>query len=161
MIFVTVGTQKFAFNRLLKMVDDCVIKKNISEKVICQSGYSTYKPKAITTISFLKVKQYNKYIEDASVIITHAGVGTILKAKEYNKPIIVVPRLKKYNEHVDDHQVQIADGFSKKGLVYKCNDEMDLEKLFYIIKKNKLKKYDFNNSNFIEKMNNIINNLGE
>ena len=110
MIFVTVGTQKFQLNRLLKILDD----ERQDEKIFAQIGFSTYKPKNFKYKNFLTQKEFSEYIKKASIVITHAGVGSILTAMEYGKPILVFPRLKKYGEHVDDHQLQIAETFMEK-----------------------------------------------
>lgn len=109
MIFLTLGTQKFQFNRLLKEIDLLIQDGTITDKVVAQVGFSTYKPRNYVYFKFLDRATYHKYIEQSNIVITHAGVGSILEAKKNEKPVIVVPRLKKYKEHVDNHQCEIAD----------------------------------------------------
>lgn len=158
MIFVTVGTQKFQFNRLLRTIDNLIENKDIVDKVICQSGYSTYSPKNYKTINFMSQIEYNQYIKNCNLLITHAGVGTILEAKRISKPVIVVPRLEKYNEHVDDHQRQIASGFSKKEIVLE-SDCSNLKKVIVKAQQISLKEYSFNNENFVHNLNEVLDKI--
>ena len=158
MIFVTVGTQKFQFNRLLYEIDRLISEGCISEKVICQSGYSTYRSKFYQEVPFMSKKKYEKYIQECRILINHAGVGTILSAKKLNKAVIVVPRLSKYKEHVDDHQLQIAEGFGRKKLVFVSNVDQLGDKL-KDAKKCSLLAYPFNKDNFNFKLCEILRNI--
>lgn len=120
MIFVTLGTQKFQMNRLMKAVDDLAPEMN--EEIYIQSGNSTYKPEHCTAQAFMSPEEYKNKIESCSLLITHAGVGTIITGLDAHKPVIVVPRLASMHEHVDDHQIQIAEAFSSKKCVLYCNE---------------------------------------
>ena len=102
--------------------------------------------------------EYNQNIKNCELLITHAGVGTILEAKKNNKTVIVVPRLKKYNEHVDDHQQQIAYGFSKKEIVLE-SDCSNLKSVLDKAQEIRLKEYKFNNKVFIHKLNDILDSM--
>ena len=115
MIFVTLGTQNFPFNRLLELVDDLVAEGVIKDEVFAQTGCSTYLPRNYAYVDFLKPEDYNRCITEAELIIAHAGVGTIMNCLKGRRKLIVVPRSKDYNEHVDDHQFEIAEEFAKKG----------------------------------------------
>lgn len=126
MIFVVLGTQKFQCNRLLKEIDRLVENGKLQEKVYAQRGNSDYVPKHFEFTNFLAKEEFEKKIEESSLLITHSGVGTILAAMNHHKPIIVYPRLKKYKEHVDNHQMDIAKAFSKKNLVLMCSETDDL-----------------------------------
>ena len=139
MIFVTVGTHTQSFNRLLQKVDELVEKGKIKEKVIAQIGYSTYKPKNYNYFTFTSGRKILELNKKAKIIITHAGVGSIITALQFKKPIIVVPRLKKFNEHVNDHQLQIAKAFEKEGKILACYDINELEKIIKKAKKFKPK----------------------
>jgi UDP-N-acetylglucosamine transferase subunit ALG13 len=134
MIFVTVGTHTQPFNRLLQKIDELVEKGIIKEKVIAQIGYSTYKPKNYEYFTFTSEEKILELNKKAKLIITHAGVGSIITALRFRKPVIVVPRLKKFNEHVNNHQLQIAKAFEKEGKVLTC---YDINKLENVIKKAK------------------------
>ena len=85
MIFVTTGTQKFQFNRLIKAIDNLVANGYIKEKVICQSGASDYNSKNLTLFPFMSNEQYEDCIKKCDLLITHAGVGTILEGKNIIK----------------------------------------------------------------------------
>lgn len=115
MTFVTLGTQKFPFNRLLELVDQLVGDGVIQGEVFAQVGYTSYVPKNYSCVDFVDPEAYNRYISEADLIIAHAGVGTIMNCLSKGKKLIVVPRAKAYNEHVDDHQYEIADEFAGKG----------------------------------------------
>lgn len=125
MIFLTLGTQKFQFNRLLKYIDEKKKSGEINEEVFAQIGNSDYIPTNYKFKDFLNKDEFEDYIKKADLVITHSGVGTIISAININKPIIVVPRLAKFGEHVDDHQLQIAESFSKKKLVISNGEDIN------------------------------------
>ena len=104
MIFVTVGTHEQQFNRLVKAVDDLVADGTIKEEVIIQKGFSDYEPKHCKSYKLISYKDMQKYYDEARVIITHGGPASFMAALERGKTPIVMPRLKKYGEHVNDHQ---------------------------------------------------------
>ena len=117
MIFVVLGTQKFQLNRLLKLLDEYVKLGKIKEEVIDQRGNSDFIPKNFESFEFLDKDTLDSYIKKANNVVTHSGVGSIITALKSKKPVIVFPRLKKYGEHVDDHQLDIATAFAKKNYV--------------------------------------------
>jgi UDP-N-acetylglucosamine transferase subunit ALG13 len=117
LIFITVGTQKFQFNRLLKEIDELCSTGVIQEKVIAQVGYSTYVPTHFEVYKLLRPEEMDKYVEKASLLISHGGTSSIFNGLKKKKKVIVIPRLKKYDEHVDDHQIEICDVLDKKGYV--------------------------------------------
>ncbi len=139
MIFISLGTQKFQFNRLLKYIDEKIKSQEISEEVFAQIGYSTYIPQNYEYKDFLDKKEFESIIEKSDLLITHAGVGTIIAAMKHEKPIIVVPRLSKFEEHVDNHQLQIAEAFSSKNIIISNGEK--IEDLLDNI--NKAKKFKF------------------
>lgn len=104
MIFVTVGTHEQQFNRLVKAVDDLVADGTIKEEVIIQKGYTDYEPKHCKAYKLISYKDMQKYYDEARVIIAHGGPASFMAALERGKTPIVMPRLKKYGEHVNDHQ---------------------------------------------------------
>ena len=136
MIFITLGTQKFQLNRLLQLIDEYVEQGLIEEEIIAQVGHSNYKPKHFKYYPFFDKEEFDDYIQKARIVITHSGVGSIITALNHKKPIIVYPRLKKYNEHVDNHQLDIARAFAKKGYILCCDENNQLinliEKCSYI-----------------------------
>jgi len=134
MIFVILGTQKFQMNRLVRLMDNLAGKGNLGMPVVAQIEQSDYEPVNFKFHRFLDKSEFDELIAQAELIITHCGVGSIVTAVKCRKPVIVVPRLAKYGEHVDDHQSKIASAFAKKGFVLLCNDGDDMEKLIAISK---------------------------
>ncbi len=108
MIFVTVGTHEQQFDRLIKAVDKLVEDKVITEEVIIQTGYSTYEPKYCKWSKLLPYKDVVKNVEQARIVITHGGPSSFIMPLQIGKTPIVVPRQKKYDEHVNDHQLDFA-----------------------------------------------------
>ncbi len=160
MIVVLLGTQKQPFKRIISMVEELVIKRNIKDQIIVQAGNTEYD----TDLENIKLEKflpkYKETIKKADLVITHGGVGSIMDSLEFNKKIIVVPRLSQYKEHVDDHQKEISRDFSLKGYVLECNTK---EQLFDIYE-NKLdnfkpEKYISNNKEFNKKLNDIIESI--
>lgn len=105
MIFVTVGGMR-AFERLIKEMDR--VAGELDEKVVMQIGSTDYEPKNCDYFKFMPRKDIEKLYDDARVVVSHAGGGSILTALEYNKPLVLVPRIKRYGEVFDDHQLEIA-----------------------------------------------------
>lgn len=151
-IFIVLGTQKFQFNRLLKLLDKLIEENKIKDSVFAQIGHSDYTPKHYAFTDFLDKDNFEKKIQECDVLITHSGVGTIISGVNNNKPTIVVPRLKKFNEHVDDHQCEIANAFAKKKLVLLYEENDKLEELINKSEKFKYEKYISNKN----KINSII-----
>jgi beta-1,4-N-acetylglucosaminyltransferase len=116
MIFLTVGTQ-FPFDRLVRAVDETVGLNGFEETVFAQIGDSSYQPLNFEAVSSLEKRVFDNYILKASGVISHAGMGTIAVALENRKPLLVMPRLKKYGEVVNDHQVSIAREFERLGYI--------------------------------------------
>nr|WP_242828841.1 PssE/Cps14G family polysaccharide biosynthesis glycosyltransferase [[Eubacterium] cellulosolvens] len=122
---MTLGTQKFQMNRLVQAVDRLAEQKN--ESFYIQTGNSNYRPKHCEYMKFLNSEEFQRKITECSVLITHGGVGSIVSGLHAEKPVIVVPRLAKYREHVDDHQRDIAEAFEQKHCVICCEDLEHLE----------------------------------
>ena len=125
MIFLTVGTQ-FPFDRLVKAVDDVIAQNGVKEKIFAQIGSSSYRPHNFEAVSSLGKKAFDQYICGSSAIISHAGMGTITAALENRKPLLVMPRLKKYGEVVNDHQVDICRKFEELGHMLVAYEAQDL-----------------------------------
>ena len=117
LIFVSLGTNDKSFERLLKAIDKEIQLGNIKDKVIVQSGYTKYSSNNMEIIDLMPMDKFNKCINDCDVLITHGGVGTILDGLKKGKKIIAFPRLSKYQEHVNDHQVEIIDEFYNSGFI--------------------------------------------
>lgn len=156
MIFITLGSQKFQFDRLLKAVDRLIEKGIIKDEVFAQSGYSDYKPKHFKYKAFLDREEFATITDKTDIMITHGGTGAIIGAVKKGKKVIAVPRLAKYGEHVDDHQCQLIKQFEELNVIYGCNDCNDLEKAIQNIKNMKFNSYQSNTHTIINSIEKFI-----
>ena len=149
MILIILGTQKFQCNRLLKLIDTLVNNGDIKDYVFAQIGNSSYIPQNYSYTRFMNKDDFEKKITDSELIITHSGVGSIISALTKRKPIIVFPRLKKYNEHVDNHQIEIAEAFERKNYVKVYRENDDLKQMILDVQKHKFSLYKSERENVI------------
>jgi UDP-N-acetylglucosamine transferase subunit ALG13 len=126
MIFVTIGTQA-PFDRFIEFVDEIAI--SIEEPVIAQTFKSTYIPKHIKTVDFISPDEFNLLFSEARLIISHAGMGSIISALTLGKPIIIFPRLASLEEHRSDHQIATAMRMNELEYVYVAYDKKQLKDL--------------------------------
>lgn len=158
MILVTLGTQDKKFYRLLDEIDRLIKNGKIKEKVIVQAGYSSdYKSDNMEIFDLIPMNEFNELISKCDILITHGGVGSIIDGLKNNKKVIAVPRLKKYNEHTNNHQLQIVENFKNAGYIKSLNDISQLEKIISKIYTFKPKKYTSNNENMVELIDKLIN----
>ncbi len=127
MIFVTVGNHFRGFDRLVRKMDE--IAPHLPEKVVIQRGYSKYHPKNVEHFDFVPFGAALEYIRKSRLVVSHAGIGTIIVCKEYGIPILILPRRKDYREHLNDHQLEIAEALEKREdkRLYVIYDEDRLE----------------------------------
>lgn len=124
MIFVTVGHQ-MPFDRLIRAVDEwAAIAKRTD--VFAQVGDSPIQPSHVQYQQFMTPDEFRQKMSEASVIVGHAGTGTIIAALQYRKPLLVLPRLAKLGETRNDHQIPTAKYFSEAGFILAAIDEADL-----------------------------------
>ena len=112
MIFVTVGTHEQPFDRLVKYMDYWA--KNHDEKVIIQTGYSTYEPKYCEWKKLFPYQEMIEKVNEARIVITHGGPSSFIMPLQIGKIPVVVPRKKDFNEHVNDHQVDFSRQVAKR-----------------------------------------------
>lgn len=124
MIFATVGSQE-AFDRLIRAVDEWAALRG-RDDVFAQIGGSTLQPKHIKFTKFLEPDEFNRVIREASVIVAHAGMGSIISSLELGKPLVVMPRRGALRETRNDHQVATAERFGAQGRIIVANDELEL-----------------------------------
>jgi len=156
LIFVTVGTQDVPFDRLIRSVEKEIEKGTIKEDVIVQCGCTKVKSKKMKMVNLMEMEEFKKTIKNASVVISHGGVGTIIDALNANKVVIVCPRLSKYKEHTNDHQLQIVKKFSEEGYIIPLKDPTKLAGALETAKIFKPKKYQSNTKNMINLIENFI-----
>lgn len=126
MIFVTVGTEKFPFDRLLKAIDKGIENRQINEEVFAQIGNSKYDPQFFKYKNFLSFDEMIRAIQKSSIVIPHAGIGSVFLSLNLGKVPIIFPRFVHLGEHLDNHQVEFAKEMEKEGKVLAAYDEKDL-----------------------------------
>lgn len=159
MIFVTVGTHEQQFERLLKCIDEM----NLEEKVIVQSGYTDYQFQNCEAQKLLPYSQMVENVKNARIVITHGGPSSIMMPLQIGKIPIVVPRQKKFNEHVNDHQLEFVKKISENGSIIPV---YDIEKLEGIIQNyeqlsSQGTKWSGHNQEFVQGLERIVQGLFE
>ncbi len=158
MILVLLGTQNNSFHRLLEEIEKNIENGNIKEEVIVQKGYTKFESKNMTMYTQLPLDKVNELIDKADLIITHGGVGSIITSIEKNKKVIAVPRLKKYKEHVNDHQLDIVNSFAEAGYIIGIKDVNELDQAMKNAENFKPKEYIQNTGNILKIVENFIDN---
>ena len=156
MVLVILGTQDKEFPRLLEAVEKEIEKGTIKDKVVVQAGQTKYKSDKMEIFDLLPGPDFDKLLDEADLIITHGGAGSILGAIQKGKKVIAAPRLQKYMEHHNDHQKQIIHEFSKKGYILELNDFDKLGKLIMESASFQPKKFKSNTDNMIKLLDNYI-----
>ena len=154
-IFLTVGSQA-PFDRLVKIIDKwCEHLDSIS--MIGQIGKAGYIPVNFKYFEYLNDEEYMKYLNDSNLVISHAGMGTIITCCLMSKPLLVLPRLRKHKEHRNDHQIATVKGLSNSGYIYPIFCNNDLEKFLGNINEIKsLRKMNKSPSSLIEFVSNSL-----
>lgn len=127
MIFVTVGSRNYPFNRLFEELDRLCEKGVIKDKIFAQIGTSTYVPKNFKYKDFISQEEFLEKVKESSFVITHGASGSIMKALNADKKVIAVTRLEKYGEHINDHQIQNNEAFGENGYVLPVFEMSELE----------------------------------
>ena len=156
MIFITLGSQKFQFNRLLRAVDKLIADGAIEGEVFAQKGYSDYEPINYNFKQFLDRDDFAKITAKADIVITHGGTGAIIGAIKKGKKVIAVPRREKYGEHVDDHQLQVVKQFVQMNLICECRDCDKLGEVLKFVKETQLNSYSSNTDNILQSIEKYI-----
>ncbi|MDG4658481.1 PssE/Cps14G family polysaccharide biosynthesis glycosyltransferase [Ectobacillus antri] len=157
MIFVTVGSQKFQFNRLLEEIDRLVEEHKIgADEVFAQIGYSTYQPRLYRFQKFLNKEEFLEKIEACTIIITHGGTGSIINGVKRGKKVIGIPRMMEYGEHVDNHQFEIIEQFANSNMIYSIVDIKELEEALVTVTNLSFRKYESNTENIINILNEYL-----
>lgn len=162
MIFVILGTQDKKFPRLLEAIQKQIDAGKISKKeeIIVQAGSTKFESKDMKILDYMSVRKFEECIEKADVVICHAGVGTILTALKKGKKIIAAARLKQYGEHVNDHQLQILDNFTKEGYILALEDFDKIDILLKQVKSFTPAKFKSNKKFFLRQLEKEINIWG-
>jgi UDP-N-acetylglucosamine transferase subunit ALG13 len=116
----------FPFDRLVQSVDEMIGEKLIEGTIVAQIGDGKYEPRHMAFERYLAKPEYDRLVIEADMLIAHAGAGTIALALKQHKPLLVVPRLGKFNEHVNDHQVVTARKYEEMGYVLVAHQMQDI-----------------------------------
>lgn len=159
MIFVTLGTFPTSFTRPLAAIHNCCEKKIIKDEVVVQCGYTEFDSAHFEMRPFIPPNELENLTKNADLIITHAGSGSMIKAIKYKRKIIAIPRLAKFGEVVDDHQLEILDVFGERGYVLPWHENDVLEKLLVEAKTFEPNEYVSKKQVIIDYLENYINSL--
>ncbi len=161
MIFLTVGTQDKPFTRIIQAVEQAVIDGKITDEVIVQAGNTKYESKVLTVLNYVPFDEFNNYLLKADIIITHGGVGSILNALKLKKKVIAVPRLEKYGEHINDHQLQVIKKMTEQGYILSTEDENKIVEKIKEAEIFEAKEYVSNTENFIQSFKQVLDSVLE
>ncbi|WP_255993619.1 PssE/Cps14G family polysaccharide biosynthesis glycosyltransferase [Clostridium perfringens] len=159
MIFVTLGSQKFQFNRLLKEIDNLLEKGIIQEEVFAQIGYSDYIPQNYKFKDFLNRNEFSEIMNRCDKVITHGGTGTIIGAIKKNKKVIAIPRNMNFNEHVDNHQYEIVNEFTNMNLILGVDKVESLGEAIKTLGKINFKEYKSNTKVIVDNIDKFIRKI--
>lgn len=134
MIFVVLGTHELPFNRLLREIDRQISAGIIMEEVIVQAGHTKYQSNQMKIFDFTTYEHMADLYHKANIIITHGGTGSITMGMKMGKKVIAVPRLIKYGEHNDDHQLEIVKQFRETGHILCWNEPEELAEVLRLVK---------------------------
>ena len=159
MILVLLGTQNNSFNRLLEEIEKNIKNGTIKEEVIVQAGYTKFETDKMKIIDLMSKEQLEKFQDEADLIITHGGVGSIISSIEKGKKVIAVPRIHEYGEHVNNHQKEIVKDFNDKGYIIGIEKVEDLKQAIIKSKEFEPKKYQPNNEKMLKIIEEFIDNI--
>ena len=159
MILVLLGTQHNEFTRLLQEIEECIDHGFIQEKVVVQAGFTKYKSDKMKIFDMISKEILENLIEEANIVITHGGVGSITMALKKHKKVIAVPRLHEFNEHVNNHQRQIINDFNQKNYLIGLQNVEDLPEALKQISEFTPGEYQKNNQKLIKIIENFIDNI--
>jgi UDP-N-acetylglucosamine transferase subunit ALG13 len=135
----------------------------LEEEIIMQIGFSTYEPRYCKWKKFYTYEEMNDYVKQARVVITHGGPSSFIMPLQYGKVPIVVPREKRYGEHVNDHQkVFCLEVEKRKKNIIVIDDIKEIPKIINGVYNNDVRKMGIlnsNNDNFNEAFKLIINKI--
>ena len=125
-VFVTVGNSLKRFDRLLQAVERTLEAVPAPRTGSCQHGPSEIRPPALRPVAFLGRDEFEHELRSADIVITHGGVGTLATAVRAGHRPIVMARLSRHDEIVNDHQLEIIRELSRRGLVRPVSSESEL-----------------------------------
>lgn len=152
MIFVTYGTQPHNFEYLGTVVNEIASK----HQVIVQIGESNNNIIRENTKVCKYMENFDEYVSDCDILITHGGVGSIMGGLKQGKKVIAVPRLGDLHEHVDNHQTEITKKLATDGYIYNMSRYEDINSVIRHVENTAFKTYKSNTSNFVLNIEKIL-----
>lgn len=163
MIFVTVGTHEQPFNRLIEYIDNLKKENIISDDIIIQTGYSTCEPLYCKWSKLYPYQEMLELVSAADIVITHGGPSSFIMPLQIGKVPIVVPRQFKFNEHINDHQVEFSKAVAERQgniiVVENINDLKDTILDYDNIIKSMPAEMKSNNARFNQELEKIVNSM--
>lgn len=124
MIFVTIGSM-FPFDRLIRLMDGWA-EAHPETEILAQIGDGDYVPAHMPWVRRLDQTEFARTVAGADLVVAHAGMGSVITASQYCKPIVMLPRLKQSGEHTTDHQIATANWLRDKPGVHIADTDADL-----------------------------------
>ena len=156
MILVLLGTQNNSFHRLLEEVEKNIKDGTIKEKVIVQAGYTKYNSDLMEIFDLVPRQKFEEIQNQADLIITHGGAGSIISSLQKGKKVIAIPRLHEYDEHVNNHQKEIVEVFNQRGHIIGLKGVEELKDAIIKSKTFVPKKYVLDNKRLISIVDDYI-----
>jgi len=125
-ILLTVGTQ-LPFDRLVRLVDE--IAPTLDQPVYAQIGRAIYLPRNMAYERAIDPVSFEALMAKTTLVVAHAGIGTVMTAQRHGKPLIVFPRLANLGEHRNDHQRATANALAGRKGIYVAHSPTELEVL--------------------------------
>lgn len=159
MIIVLLGTFPTTFVRPLVEIDRLCRKGIIKERVIVQSGHTQFDSDYLEMRPFIHPDELTELYQEARVVISQAGTGSLIKGLKLNKKIISIPRLAKYGEVVDDHQVEILQEFTRLKYLLPWTEDISLETVLNKIDTFEPSPYVSTKQKIIDYLDDYINSI--
>ena len=159
MILVLLGTFTIEFRRPLQEIERLCAEGKLNEEIIVQNGHTRYYSPYFKTFPFIQPDKLDQLYDLASIIITHAGTGSIIKGLKKGKKIIAIARLQKNGEHIDDHQLEILNEFALSGYILPWNESDTLELVLQKVKNFTPKVYNSQKDKILGFLENYIDSL--
>lgn len=153
------GTQNNSFHRLLEEIERNIENGVIQEEVIVQAGYTKYESKNMAIFDMIPREQLENIEQEARMVITHGGVGSIISCLQRGKKVIAVPRLHQYEEHVNDHQKEIVKKFQQKGYLMGIQSVQNLKEAILRVEEFKPVPYQPNNQKMLQIIEEFIEKI--
>jgi UDP-N-acetylglucosamine transferase subunit ALG13 len=126
MIFVVLGTWEMPFTRPLVEIHEAARAGLIAQPIVVQSGKTPFESPYMKLVPFFGRDELEQMYEQAELVICQAGVGSIMLGLRKHKKVMAIARLSKFDEHIDDHQLEILEVFTKSGAVLPWKGDGDL-----------------------------------